>query len=240
VPPGRHPPAPGSPHPSTTPVAGGSFVSSGGVALSSALADSRAISLVLAESQALMWAMSPCFGVAYAFATRRQAEVCLRPLSFYGEDRASRPPPLQHRVPIRACFAPLDAERACLFRPGLRIFGRGRPGIPDFSLTAPGQRMSLSMLVLVADIAQRRAQVTLATPDRKADQNLWAARAGPRQPHPSAHSVAGGPFEGSGAVELSATLAAFRSISLVLTEPEPDVAYCIASSSSRPCNVAAS
>jgi len=29
----------------------------------------------------------------------RQAQVCLRPLSSYGEDRASRPPPLQHRVP---------------------------------------------------------------------------------------------------------------------------------------------
>jgi len=31
----------------------------------------------------------------------RQAEVCLRPLICFGQTRASRPPPLQHRVPTR-------------------------------------------------------------------------------------------------------------------------------------------
>jgi len=48
----------------------------------------------------------PCLLVTYALATWRQAKVCLRPLSSYGEDRASRPPPLQHRVPILAAGAP--------------------------------------------------------------------------------------------------------------------------------------
>jgi len=32
----------------------------------------------------------------------RQAQVCLRPLVCFGQTRASRPPPLQHRVPTRA------------------------------------------------------------------------------------------------------------------------------------------
>jgi len=36
--------------------------------------------------------------LGHAKAPWRQAQVCLRPLSSFGEDRASRPPPLQHRV----------------------------------------------------------------------------------------------------------------------------------------------
>jgi len=88
-------------------------ISRGEVEVSSALADSRSISFVLTESQAMMWALLFCFRLANAIATWRQAKVCLRPLSSYGEDRASRPPPLQHRVPIRACIGP--RERTPLF-----------------------------------------------------------------------------------------------------------------------------
>jgi len=53
-PPGRRPPAPGSHFRRTRFVAEGTFVSSGEVAISSTLVDSRAISFVLAESQAVM------------------------------------------------------------------------------------------------------------------------------------------------------------------------------------------
>jgi hypothetical protein len=53
-PPGRRPPAPGSHFRRTHFVAEGTFVSPGEVELSSALADSRAISFVLAESRAMM------------------------------------------------------------------------------------------------------------------------------------------------------------------------------------------
>lgn len=67
----------------------------GEVVLSLALANSRAISLFLADSQATPWVDA----LHHAKAPWRQAKVCLRPLSSYGEDRASRPPPLQHRVP---------------------------------------------------------------------------------------------------------------------------------------------
>jgi len=53
-PPGRHPPAPGSHIRRTSPSRVESFVSSGGVGLSSALADSRRIPFVLTESQAMI------------------------------------------------------------------------------------------------------------------------------------------------------------------------------------------
>jgi hypothetical protein len=53
-PPGRLPPAPGSHIRRTTALAGGSFVSSGGVGLSSTFVDSRRISFVLTESQAMI------------------------------------------------------------------------------------------------------------------------------------------------------------------------------------------
>jgi hypothetical protein len=53
-PPGRRPPAPGSHFRRTQLVAEGTFVSSGEVKLSTTFVDSRAISFVLTESQALM------------------------------------------------------------------------------------------------------------------------------------------------------------------------------------------
>jgi len=60
------------------------FASLGGVQLSSALAGSRRISLFLTDSLTVMRASLPCFRIAYAIATWRQAMVCLRPLSYYG------------------------------------------------------------------------------------------------------------------------------------------------------------
>jgi len=60
------------------------FASSGGVQLSSALAESRRISFFLTDSLAMMRASLPCFRIANAIATWRQALVCLRPLSYYG------------------------------------------------------------------------------------------------------------------------------------------------------------
>jgi hypothetical protein len=51
---------------------------------------------------------APCLGrTSCLFSTHarvswRQTKVCLRPLVCFGQTRASRPPPLQHRVPTRA------------------------------------------------------------------------------------------------------------------------------------------
>jgi len=53
---------------------------------------------------------TPCLGrtsrlfSTYAGISRRQAQVCLRPLVCFGQTRASRPPPLQHRVPTRTAL----------------------------------------------------------------------------------------------------------------------------------------
>jgi len=69
--------------------------------VSSALADFPTISFFLTEPKLELSSMH-CPLLAHAIASWRQAQVCLRPLSSFGEDRTSRPPPLQHRVPIRA------------------------------------------------------------------------------------------------------------------------------------------
>jgi len=45
---------------------------------------------------------TPCLFSTHARKSWRQAKVCLRPLVCFGQTRASRPPPLQHRVPTRA------------------------------------------------------------------------------------------------------------------------------------------
>jgi len=79
--------------------------------LSLALANSHTISFFLTDTHAASWARCVAYLVTYANATWRQAKVCLRPLPSYGKDRASRPPPLQHRVPIRAALA-LDCSSA--------------------------------------------------------------------------------------------------------------------------------
>jgi len=77
------------------------FDGSGAVTLSSTLVDSRSTAFVLTESRTQRWAYLLCFSGSRP-ATGRQTEVCLRPLIYQGQIRASRPPPLQHRVPIRA------------------------------------------------------------------------------------------------------------------------------------------
>jgi len=43
-----------------------------------------------------------CLFSTHARISWRQTKVCLRPLVCFGQTRASRPPPLQHRVPTRA------------------------------------------------------------------------------------------------------------------------------------------
>jgi len=60
------------------------FDNSGAVQLSSAFADSRHTSFFLTDSLAMIRATLPCFRIAIAIATWRQAMVCLRPLSYYG------------------------------------------------------------------------------------------------------------------------------------------------------------
>jgi len=70
--------------------------------LSAALAGSRTISFCLAASHALPRARHPVFSRLTPGYLGGKTEVCLRPLICYGQTRASRPPPLQHRVPTRA------------------------------------------------------------------------------------------------------------------------------------------
>jgi len=151
------------------------------VLLSLALANSRNISFFLTDTHTLSWARCLALLVTHAMAPWRQAKVCLRPLPSYGEDRASRPPPLQHRVPILGASA-LDLSS---------VSARRRP-YPDcsgaFSVTgqatfgiraqAPGPtrvvlfqphglqdvRMSLSTLFIVADVARQRVFGMFATP----------------------------------------------------------------------------
>jgi len=80
----------------------GPFVGLGAVMLSAALAGSRIISFCLTASHALPRARHPVFSRLTPGYLGGKTEVCLRPLICYGQTRASRPPPLQHRVPTRA------------------------------------------------------------------------------------------------------------------------------------------
>jgi len=58
-----------------------------------------------------LWPLYTAF-VAHGGIAHRYAEVCILPLPHYGWDRAPRPPPLQHRVPIRAAaLDPLSRAR---------------------------------------------------------------------------------------------------------------------------------
>jgi len=102
----------------------------------------------------------PCFRVAYAKATWRQTEVSLRPLVCYGRTRASRPPPRQHRDPIRGALSRLRGatlasafpdcsgafsvtDRATISQTGFPAWSRA----VHLSLAASGHRMSLSILL---------------------------------------------------------------------------------------------
>jgi len=123
-------------NPSIALVAEGPFASSGGVMLSPA---GRRVPHYPVRPHGILssnLSLAALLGVANAHATWRQAKVCLRPLSGYGQDRASRPPPLQHRVPIRAptetalagsVFASVLPDRSGTFSDQVGwIFGRGR------------------------------------------------------------------------------------------------------------------
>jgi len=193
-PPGRHPPAPGSQSPSHQPVTGRSFASSGEVRLSTALADFRHISFVLAESQALTWALMHC-------------PYWLTPLHLCGKLRyacnpcpimaGSVPPgrlPLLHRVPI--------SDRGSLrghssWWASFRLSANALLSKPvSFRLTAPGLDMSLSTFLSIATVAQRRTRSVRNPCVIQAD----AEPPGRRPPAPGSHprrtrSVTGGPFE---------------------------------------------
>jgi len=102
----------------------------------------------------------PRFRVAYAKATWRQTEVSLRPLICFGQTRASRPPPHQHRDPIRGALARWRGttlasafpdcsgafsvtDRATLSQTGFPAWSRA----VHLSLAASGHRMSLATLL---------------------------------------------------------------------------------------------
>jgi len=122
---------------------------------------------------------APCLGrTSCLFSTHartswRQTEVCLQPLICFGQTRASRPPPLQHRVPTRT-----RGERSR----SLEFSASGRQPYPDYSgafsvagrpalgtgarpglTTGPFQphgildvRMSLSTFSFIVDVARQR------------------------------------------------------------------------------------
>jgi len=93
----------------SSPLPEGTFEGRGEVTISLALANFHAIPFFLAESPTPPWDRHPA-SIGSRRVSRRQAQVCLRPLSSYGQDRASRPPPLQHRVPIRAASNSISRE----------------------------------------------------------------------------------------------------------------------------------
>jgi len=153
-PPGRRPPAPGSHIRRAYPSPGGTFANSGVVGLSSALADSRPIALVLAEIPSFDVSLDALPVVANAVASRRQAKVSLRPLSSYGEDRASRPPsapaPGPHISDVGPAYAGSSSRRLMRIAPRpfrlrvRRILGKTRSscfvGTSSFGLAAPEPR----------------------------------------------------------------------------------------------------
>jgi len=111
--------------------------------------------------------------VANAFAPRRQAKVCLRPLLPYGGSRASRPPSVPAPGPhisgtVPACADSASrrlmriAPRPFQYRVG-RVLGRARtPSFVDassFGLAAPEHRYE-PLYVVYAPVAQRRTQVS--------------------------------------------------------------------------------
>jgi len=198
----------------------------GEVDLSSALADSRSISFVLTDPAPILWAKLLCFRAANAIATWRQAKVCLRPLSFFGKDRASRPPPLQHRVPhtslpraacadILACVG-LSGSLRDLFRPG-QVDLRART-LSNHLVSASRLldiRMSHSRLLTTGRGRRLSAAASLglfATPDSfRLNQSPLGAYHLPQAPDiRRAHSVTEGPFDSSGGVGLSSALADSR------------------------------
>jgi hypothetical protein len=183
--------------------------------------------------------LMPCLLVTNALATWRQAKVCLRPLPSYGEDRASRPPPLQHRVPILASRHAGSLQRlrsASALSGSLRGFFSHRSGHLWDPAQAPGLtrmvlfqphglqdvRMSLSTLFIVADVARQRFSGLIATPvsSRLTQSPLGAFHLPQALISVAPPSLRGGSFASSGEVELSSTLVDFRRISFVLTESQ--------------------
>jgi len=96
-----------------SPLREGSFVSSGGVALSSVLTDSRAIPFFLTASWSCNVSHAALLRVANALATWRQAKVSLRPLLITAKQSlpaASTPAPGPHTSRSYRCYA-VSAQR---------------------------------------------------------------------------------------------------------------------------------
>jgi len=121
-----------------------------------------------------------CLFSTHARISWRQTKVCLLPLICFGQTRASRPPPLQHRVPTRAALKIRSLELSAsvsLIRiaPGLFHSVTGQPALgtgarPGLT-TGPFQprgildvRMSLSTFFVFVDVARQRFSGMVATP----------------------------------------------------------------------------
>jgi len=153
-----------------------------------------------------------------------------------GKDRASRPPPLQHRVPIRACIELLSQtsplalvlpDRSGTFSDQVRwLFGRERSRIISFqphgSWTYVWATLGYLPQVVVADVARRRVSGLFATPDSfRLNQSPLGAIHLPQAPTTVAHTPSPKvPFDSSGGVVLSSALADSRSIPFALTESQ--------------------
>jgi hypothetical protein len=121
----------------------------------------------------------PCPLLTHAIAPWRQAKVCLRPLTSYGEDRASRPPPLQHRVPIRAAST-LDLSNVSAQRQPSSGLLRGFFSHRSGHLWGPAQAPSLTRAVLFQPRGLQDVRMSLSTlfacNRRSAAASLWYVR----------------------------------------------------------------
>lgn len=169
-----------------------------------------------------------------------------------GQDSAPRPPPLQHRVPIRADNDSLSRNSVCVSLARLLwdLFSH-RLGVsfwwmrastccryvrfqPHSSWTI---RMSLSTLVNSADIAQRRFFGMFVTPDMFGpNQSPLSAFRLPQAPASVVTAPSPmRPFASLGEVQLSSALAGSRRVSLLLTDSLTVMrAYCFAFESLTP------
>jgi len=121
----------------------------------------------------------PCPLLTHAIAPWRQAQICLRPLSSSGEDRASRPPPLQQRVPIRAASTLDHSNVSAQRQPSsglLRGFFSHRSG----HLWEPAQAPDLTRVVLFQPHGLQDVHMSLSTlfmfGRRSAAASLWYVR----------------------------------------------------------------
>jgi len=161
----------------------------------------------------------------------------LRPLPSYGEDRASRPPPLQHRAPIRVAWGadhstlPLTSVQPGSLRRGPfqsqvePFWGQVRGHLDlvwlQFGLAAPGRTYGPLYVTTIAVVAQRRTMVCSQPLDRSGRSRApWAPPPAPGSQIRRAFPSPGGTFESSGVVGVSPALAGSRPIAFVLAESQ--------------------